>query len=150
MDVFLICATVLTGILAVSAVLRPGVDDPNGELRWGGLDPGYRNWLAAMTTDHRWMKTLTDPEEVELARGFARRERRRLGYYDVAALVVAALTVALTLVGILHLSDAGIGLGLLAMIRWAVEAWSRRQIRSKVRLGFEPGELPTPLTQPPP
>jgi hypothetical protein len=149
-DIFLIGVTVLAAVLAVSVALRPGDDDPNWELRWRSLDPGYRNWLAAMTTDPRWMKTLSDPEEVELAKGFARRERRHLAFYELAATALAALTVALALAGLVRLSAVGISLGLFGGIRWGVEAWRYHKIKRKVRLGFEPGELPTPLTEPPP
>jgi hypothetical protein len=149
-DLLLIGVTVFIGIMSVSTALRQGADDPNWELRWRALDPSYRDWLAAMTTDPSWMSTLSDPEEVELAKGFHRRERRGLAYYDMAASVIAALVVALTLSGMTHLSVAGIALGLLAVIRFAVESWHQRQIRQKVKLGFEPGELPTQLTQTPP
>jgi hypothetical protein len=144
-DILLIGVTVLIAASGAWTVLRPGDDDPNWELRWQGLDPGYRDWLAAMTTDPRWMGTLTDPEEVQLAKGFARRERRRLGRYDLVALVIAVLAVALAMAGVLGLGAVGIGLGLLASIRVAVESWNHRQLRRKVQLGFEPGELPTQL-----
>jgi hypothetical protein len=150
MDIVLISVTVFVGVISATTILRPGADDPNWELRWRSLDPGYRDWLAAMTTDPRWMKTLTDPEEVELAKGFARRERRRLAYFDLAAGVLVALVVALTLAGLVRLSATGFALGLFALVRWGAESWRQRQIRQKVRLGFEPGELPTPLTEPPP
>jgi hypothetical protein len=150
LDIFLISVTVLIAVTATWTVLRPGDDDPNWELRWRGLDPDYRNWLAAMATNPAWMKTLTDPEEVRLAKGLARRERRHLAYYDLAAGVLVALTIALALAGVLPFSFAGLCLGVLAMIRWPIESWRRRQIRRKVQLGFEPGELPTPLTQTPP
>jgi hypothetical protein len=149
-DIFLIGLTVFIAASAVWAVLRPGDDDPNWDLRWQGLDPGYRDWLAAMTTDPRWMGTLSDPEEIQLAKGFARRERRRLAPYEVALGVVAALAVALTLAGLVPMSTVGISLGLFGAIPVLITSWRTHQLRRKVRLGFEPGELPTPLTEPPP
>jgi hypothetical protein len=148
-DYFLVGVTVLIGVMALSTALRPGVDDPSWELRWRGLDPVHRDWLAAMTTNPRWMRTLSDPEEVELARGFSRHERRRLAYFELASGAVAALAVALTLAGLAPVSTVGLGLGLVAMVRFSVESWRTRQIKRKVRLGFEPGDLPTPLTQTP-
>jgi hypothetical protein len=148
-EILLICVTLAVGFAAFWSLLGRGEDDPNWELRWRSLDPSYRDWLAAMTTEPRWMKTLTDPEEVRLAGGFARRERRRLARYDVASAAVVALVVALALAGLTSLSNAGFALGLVALIR-SFEAWRQRQIRHRVKLGFEPGELPTPLTQPPP
>ena len=150
MDIFLICVTVLAAAGGASTAFRAGEDDSNWELRWRALDPSHRDWLAAMTTDYGWMRTLSDPEDVELARGFARREGRRLAHYELAAGVVVALAVALTLAGLAPFSFVALGLALVAAVRLSVEAWRRRQIRRKVKLGFEPGELPTPLTQTPP
>ncbi|HTT93224.1 MAG TPA: hypothetical protein VMF55_01010 [Solirubrobacterales bacterium] len=149
MGYFLIGVTVFIEVIALSTVLRPGADDPNWELRWRSLDPVHRDWLASMTTDPRWMRTLSDPEEVALARGFSRRQSRSLAHFELAAGVVAALAVVLTLAGLAPASTVGIGLGLVALVRVSVESWRTRQIRRKVRLGFEPGELPTPLTQTP-
>jgi hypothetical protein len=103
-----------------------------------------------MTTNPRWMRALTDPEEVELARGSARCESRSPAYYELAAEAVAVLSVALILAGLAPLSIAGLGLALVATVRLSVESWRTRRLRRKVRLGFEPGELPTPLTQTPP
>jgi hypothetical protein len=148
-DVFLIGVTVLAAVGAVWTALRPGDDDPNWELRWRALDPGYRNWLAAMATEPSWMKTLSDPEEIQLAKGFARRERRQLAYYGLALWVLIAIAVALTVAGLLSFSDVGIAVGLVAAIPLFIESWRKRQIKRKVQLGFEPGELPTPQTEPP-
>ncbi len=141
-DIFLICVTILSSVAALQVAFWGGADNPTWELRWRGLDPGNRDWLAAMTTSRTWMATLTDPDEIELAKGFGRRERRRHSYFDLVAVALLIVGVALTLAGLLPLSACTLGLACYVVIRGAVEAWRNRQIRSRVAGANDPDTAP--------
>ena len=75
--------------------------DPTWAARWESLDPAERSWLAVMATSRSWLETLTDPEEIKLAKGCRRRERRHRLNYDLAALPVLLVAVALVLAGVI-------------------------------------------------
>jgi len=141
-DIFLIAVTILTSVATLRVAFWRGADNPSWELRWRGLDPGYRDWLAAMTTSLAWRATLTDPEEIALANGFSRRERRRRSYLDLAATALLVVGVAATLAGLLPLSVCTFGLAIYAMVRWAMEAARDRQIRNKVPGANDPDTAP--------
>jgi hypothetical protein len=76
-------------------------DDPTWATRWESLDPAERSWLAVMATSRSWLGTLTDPEEIKLAKGCRRRERRYRLNYDLAAWPVLLVALALVLTGVI-------------------------------------------------
>jgi hypothetical protein len=51
--------------------------EPTWKTRWRTLDPAERSWLAVVATSRPWIATLTDPEEIRLAKGCRRHESRR-------------------------------------------------------------------------
>jgi hypothetical protein len=75
-------------------------DDPTWETRWRSLDPAERTWLAAMATSRNWIATLTDPEEIRLAKGERRHERRRRLYFDLAAIPILFAAAAFVVAGV--------------------------------------------------
>jgi hypothetical protein len=143
--ILLICVTALVSIAALKTALWRGSDDPNWELRWRSLDPGYRDWLAAMTTSRAWLATLTDPEEIELAKGFSRRERRRRAYADLAVTALLIVAVALALAGVLPFSTWGLILGCYTLLLAGGAHLRDRQIRRKVRTWSDATAAPSRL-----
>lgn len=76
--------------------------DPTWETRWRSLDPAERAWLAVMATSRNWIATLTDPEEIRLAKGRRSQESRRRINVDLAALPVFIAASVLVLAGLLN------------------------------------------------
>jgi len=144
-EVLLICVTVLASVAALRTALWRGADNPTWELRWRALDPGYRDWLAAMTTSPAWLKTLTDPEEIELAKGFGRRERRRRAYFDLAVTALLIVSVAFALAGLLPSSTWGLILGCYTLLLTAGSHIRDQRIKRKVRIGSDAAVAPAPL-----
>jgi Flp pilus assembly protein TadB len=102
-------------ILAIASILLPiligAIDageaswatrhDPTWESRWRSLDPAESSWLAVMATSRNWMATLTDPEEIRLAKGRRGQEGRHRIKVDLAALPVFVAAGVLVLAGVL-------------------------------------------------
>lgn len=86
-------------ILVVALVLAYRVkdDDQAWEERWHALSPADRTRIAAAA---RSGALLAEPEEIELAAGFARRDRRRRGPYNLLATVRLPLGAALVAGGL--------------------------------------------------
>jgi hypothetical protein len=91
----LVIAAIFLG--AVVAVWRVGDDDPAWEERWHDLSPADRARIAAAA---RSGALLASPEEIELAAGFARHDRRRRGPYNLLSAVGIPLGLALIAGGI--------------------------------------------------
>jgi hypothetical protein len=142
-DVFFFVATLVGLLGASSEAYRRGPDDANWEFRWRGLDPGYRDWLAAMTTSRTWLSTLDDPEEIELAKGFARRERRRRGHFDVAALALIWFCAALVLAGVLPTSACTLGFSVYGVVRLLAEFGRNQQLKRRLDQRTDPDVAPT-------
>ncbi len=110
---------------AIVAAFRIGKEDPRWEQRWRELSPVERQRLANAA---RSGALLADPAEIELAAGFARRERRRGFLSEVAVLTVAALGLALLLAGLIsgHLIRVVFGCVCRARTFWSL----RDQLRA--------------------
>jgi Flp pilus assembly protein TadB len=105
-----------TVVVAIASVLLPilvgAIDageaylgarhDPTWERRWRSLDPAERSWLAVIATSRNWIATLTDPEEIRLAKGRRSREGRRRLNVDLAALPVFIAASVLVLAGVVN------------------------------------------------
>jgi Flp pilus assembly protein TadB len=76
--------------------------DPTWETRWRSLDPAESSWLAVMATSRNWIATLTDPEEIRLAKGYRSQEGRRRLRVDLWALPVFVAASVLVLAGVLN------------------------------------------------
>jgi hypothetical protein len=85
---------VVIAAIAFVALVRIGkdTDDPVWEERWRALSPAERTRIAAAT---RSGDLLASPEEIELAAGFARRDRRRLSPRTLANAIRLLLGIAL-------------------------------------------------------
>lgn len=79
-----------------------------------------------------------DAERRELAEGFARRERRRRAYLDVALVVALALAGGLTFAGVTHSSSFGMILAVYGLLLWARESLRNRQIKRRARSRAQP------------
>ena len=141
-DLFFFVAALVALLGASSEAYRRGADDPSWELRWRALDPGYRDWLAAMTTSRTWLSTLDDPEEIELANGFARRERRRRSYFDVSALALIWLCAALILAGVLPTSACTLGFSVYGVVRLFAEFVRNQQPKRRLKQRTDPDVAP--------
>jgi Flp pilus assembly protein TadB len=76
--------------------------DPTWETRWRSLDPAERAWLAVIATSRNWLATLTDPEEIRLAKGRRSAEGRRRLKADLWALPVFIAASVLVLADVLN------------------------------------------------
>jgi Flp pilus assembly protein TadB len=95
------CLGLLAAAIDASQAFWGASDDPTWETRWRSLDPAERTWLAAMATSRKWLATLTDPEEIKLAKGQRRHESRRRLYFDLAFLPLLLAVTVLVLAGAL-------------------------------------------------
>jgi ferric-dicitrate binding protein FerR (iron transport regulator) len=84
---------------AAVLVFRDRVDDSAWEERWRALSPADRTRIAAAA---RSGTLLADPEEIELAAGYARRKSRRDSPYLLRLVATALAGVALLVVGLIH------------------------------------------------
>lgn len=125
----LLGVTVLVDVIEfVDAFWRSG-PDPTWETRWRALDPAESAWLAVMATSNNWLITLTDPEEIALAKGFRRYERRRRVYFDLIGLPFLAAAVALTLIGLVNPSIVGLIFSTFLLLRPIPIYLRERQIK---------------------
>lgn len=89
---------VILGIGIVLAFRRDDEnEDPEWEARWRDLTPADRSRIKAAA---RTGALLADPEETELAAGFARHDHRLLAVYNLAAAASVAAGAALMVAGI--------------------------------------------------
>jgi Flp pilus assembly protein TadB len=95
------CLPVVVGLIDYSEAAWNARRDPTWETRWRSLEPAERTWLAVVATSRDWMATLTDPEEIRLARGARSRESRRRVGIDLAALPIFIAASVLVLGGVL-------------------------------------------------
>lgn len=121
--------TVLIDVAEFIDAFWRSAPDPSWETRWKALDPAESTWLAEMSRSRAWLATLTDPEEIELARGFYRRERRHRVYLDLTALPFIAAAGALVLTGALPLEVLGVVGGGFICIRGVVLYLRERRIK---------------------
>jgi hypothetical protein len=84
---------------AAVLVFRDRVDESAWEERWRTLTPADRTRIAAAA---RRGALLADPEEIDLAAGYARRQRRRRGPYTLRLVIVVVVGVALLIAGLVH------------------------------------------------
>lgn len=89
-------ALVVIVIGAVVLVFRDRVDDSAWEERWQALDAADRSRIAAAV---RRGGLLADPEEIDLAAGYARRELRRNSPGTLRLAVLVLLSAALIITG---------------------------------------------------
>jgi Flp pilus assembly protein TadB len=100
--------------------------DPTWETRWRSLDPAERSWLAVMATSRNWIATLTDPEEIRLAKGRRSQEGRRRLRVDLWALPVFVAASVLVLGGAL---DAQVLLSVVFAFGLVRGIWTYRRER---------------------
>jgi Flp pilus assembly protein TadB len=93
---------ILAGAIDAGEASWAARHDPTWETRWRSLDPAESSWLAVIALSRDWMATLTDPEEIKLAKGRRSQESRHRLVVDLAALPVFAAAAVLTLAGVLN------------------------------------------------
>jgi Flp pilus assembly protein TadB len=93
---------ILVGAIDAGEAYWAARHDPTWETRWRSLDPAERSWLAVIATSRNWIATLTDPEEIRLAKGRRSREGRHRLKVDFVALPVFIAASVLVLAGVLN------------------------------------------------
>ncbi len=97
-DIFTVILALAMVAQAFSGAFRAGDDGPNWDLRWRGLDPVGRARVEAAVRSNA---KVIDPEEVELAAGLRRHERRRRAYLELTFVPLILVAAALALFGTL-------------------------------------------------
>jgi Flp pilus assembly protein TadB len=104
----LLVITLVIDVVDFADVFWRSAPDPTWDTRWRSLDPTESTWLAYMATSRNWLATLTDPEEIALARGFRRHERRYIVYADLAVVPFVVAAAVLMLAGLVSIGVAGL------------------------------------------
>lgn len=107
--------------------------DPTWETRWRSLDPAEGAWLAVIATSRNWIASLTDPEEIRLAKGRRSQEGRRRVKFDLAALPVFIAASVLVLAGVLNVQVLLFVLFGFGLIRGIWIYWHERQIKDALK-----------------
>lgn len=132
-DAFLIIALALALLTNLLQAFWRGSDDSSWELRYRSLDDLDRAWIAAASRTSSSRPALQERGELDLAKGFGRRERRRRAYVEVATLPIFIAVGIFAVAGILPSSLLGIALLGDFGVRGAVEFWRDRQIKTRYR-----------------
>jgi Flp pilus assembly protein TadB len=116
---------------AAVLVFRDRVDDSAWEERWRALSPADRTRIAAAA---RSGTLLADPEEMELAAGYARRERRRRAPYAFRATFLGLfLGAALIIAGVAHDSAALLVVGAVVLLLTVIGLLRESQAADNLR-----------------
>jgi hypothetical protein len=119
-------AIVAIAAVALVVLVRIGRDgdDPAWEERWGDLDPAERTRIAAAA---RSGALLPSQEDIELAAGFARRDRRQNGPWTLVNVIRLLLGVALIARGLVASSIILLVFGVFFLLGslWALRAFHR-------------------------
>lgn len=106
------------------SALSSGADDSMWELRWRSLDDRDQARIAAAGRTKGSRAELEERDELELAEGFNRRERRRRAYLQLPLLLGIVALFIFTLLGVLPGSDLDQVFAYAAMLV-PVTAWLR-------------------------
>jgi hypothetical protein len=98
-DILMTTITALGLLLVARNAFWSGPDSRTWEERWHRLGPADRTRIATATRPRGSAIKLSEVEEVDLAKGFRRREARRCAYIELPALIL------LTTVGALWIAD---------------------------------------------
>jgi hypothetical protein len=132
-EVFLLCALGFVFVFYAGAALWKGADDRGWELRWAGLDDLDRAWLAAASRSSANRATLEERGELDLSKGFGRREARRRAYIVMAILPPFIIAAVLMLTGPLSDRFAPLVFGTFALLQSLVAYFRERQIKDRYR-----------------
>jgi hypothetical protein len=139
MGVLLLIMILLGFVFAIDAAFRSGVDNLGWELRWQGLDADDLARISTAARSRDWRASLTDPEELELAEGLRRRDRRRRAYVELAALPILLVAAVLTLIGLVDVRVIGLVFGLSAVFTGLWDYLRTRKMSGEPRPVTSPG-----------
>jgi Flp pilus assembly protein TadB len=132
-DVFLIIALALALLTNLVQAFWGGSDDSSWELRYRSLDDLDQAWIAAASRTSTARPALEERDEVELAKGFRRREVRRRARAGLwAAPLLIAVTV-LYLTGLVPLAVFSAVLGAYGIVAGLLDLRRGRQIKARYR-----------------
>jgi hypothetical protein len=112
---------------------RKGVDDADWEMRYRALDQLDQAWIAAASRTSTAQTAIEERGDVELAKGFRRRERRRLAYVELATLPIFIALAFLVVAGALPSSMLALVLTGEFAVRGGLEFLRGRQIKAQYR-----------------
>lgn len=110
-----------------------GSDERDWEARWASLDDLDRAWLAAASRASANRAALEERGELDLAKGFGRREARRRAYIALAILPPFIIVAVLILIGLVSDRDAYLLFGPFALLQSIVVYRRDRQIKNRYR-----------------
>jgi hypothetical protein len=117
---------ILVGAIDAGEAAWSARHDPTWETRWRSLDPAEQAWLAVIATSRNWMATLTDPEEIRLAKGRRSREGLHRLKVDLWALPLFIVAAALILAGAV---STQVVIPVLLTFGFARNLWNHRRQR---------------------
>jgi hypothetical protein len=132
-DIVVLGASGLVFVIYAVFALWKGADDRDWELRWESLDDLDRAWLAAASRSSANRATLEERGELELSKGFGRREARRRAYILLAILSPFIVVAVLMLTGPLSDRFGPLVLGTFALVQSLVAYFRDRQIKDRYR-----------------
>jgi Flp pilus assembly protein TadB len=132
-DLFLVVALALALLTNLVQAFWRGSDDSSWEQRYRSLDDLDRAWIAAASRTSTSRPALEERGEVELAKGFRRREVRRRARVGLWAgpLFVAATVLFVT--GLVPLAIFSSVLGAYGIVAGLLDLRRGRQIKARYR-----------------
>ena len=132
-DVFLIVALALALLTNVVQAFWKGADDSSWELRYRSLDGLDQAWIAAASRTSTSRPALEERGEVELARGFRRREVRRRARIGLWAAPLFVSVTVLYVAGLVPLVVFSTVAGAYGIIAGFLDLRRGRQIKARYR-----------------
>jgi hypothetical protein len=120
-------------LIAFRGAFGRGADGPSWETNWRGLDHVDRVWIAAATHTKGSRTKLEEQGEVDLAKGYSRRQRRRDSYFVLAIMPPLIGLTVLILTGVLSDSALSWPLVAIGVIPWLTSNLRERRAKARYR-----------------
>jgi Flp pilus assembly protein TadB len=132
-DLFLVVALALALLTNLVQAFWTGSDDPSWELRYRSLDDLDQAWIAAASRTSTSRSALEERGELELAKGFRRREVRRWARVGLWAAPVFVTATVLFVTGLIPLAIFSTVLGAYGIVAGVLDLRRGRQIKARYR-----------------
>jgi Flp pilus assembly protein TadB len=132
-DLFLVVALALAFLTNLVQAFWRGSDDSSWELRYRSLDDLDQAWIAAASRTSTSRPALEERGEVQLAKGFRRREVRRRARVGLWAAPLFVAATVLFVSGLVPLAIFSTVLGAYGIVAGLLDLRRGRQIKARYR-----------------